>query len=178
MRYACVPMPSSILVCHMHRGGLHAQARRVLRVCVPACVRVRGDRPPIAHALCVCLAWPALTGAALRCHVQGVAQMSKGQRAKLTCSPDFAYGSQVRHACIISILMRVAACMHALVSCRGSISAWPGPGAMLKCCFIMHVGSALAQGNRPCSFGLTVCAPVMASPGLAMCCEGYARDGT
>ncbi len=25
---------------------------------------------------------------------EGVAKLSKGQRAKLTCSPDYAYGSQ------------------------------------------------------------------------------------
>ena len=25
-------------------------------------------------------------------HILGVAQMAKGQRAKLTCSPDYAYG--------------------------------------------------------------------------------------
>lgn len=25
---------------------------------------------------------------------EGVAQLSKGQRAKLTCSPDYAYGNQ------------------------------------------------------------------------------------
>lgn len=33
-------------------------------------------------------------GQVIRGWDEGVAQMSKGERAKLTCSPDYAYGSQ------------------------------------------------------------------------------------
>ncbi|XP_033644561.1 peptidyl-prolyl cis-trans isomerase FKBP1B-like [Asterias rubens] len=33
-------------------------------------------------------------GQVIRGWDEGVAQMSRGQRAKLTCSPDFAYGAQ------------------------------------------------------------------------------------
>lgn len=33
-------------------------------------------------------------GAVIKGWDEGVAQMSKGQRAKLTCSPDYAYGAR------------------------------------------------------------------------------------
>jgi FKBP-type peptidyl-prolyl cis-trans isomerase len=47
---------------------------------------------------------------------EGVAQMSVGERANLTCSPDYAYGSRgaggvVSSLYLINALRRITACL-------------------------------------------------------------------